>query len=399
MTYERPPPMASTMSPGCDALGHVVGSLLDAAWRGHGVALQARYSGGERTGTRDRRVWVPTGPDVGDDDMVGKRQRRSQLVEHGGRPMVGQRLMRQPDGASRKAITHRGQGRPDRRRMMAVVIDDEHAARLAFDLEAPGHTPNEPRPAEMPAEVTPARAAAAADARRIGAIVATGQRQVGGDGADSPGQADEVEARAVEPVAHRAGLRAYRQEAAAPVDEPGGERRSAATVDTDDSVPRPLPRCAKPGLECGHDCRLGGEDIGVVPLRVEDDCDVGSIGIEVASIFVRLDDEYVTPPPTRRGRRSPGQISGHQGAHEGGRVPAVPSKDMHEPRGRRGLPVRAGNGHQPSTLRGCGVSDDLLPGLHGDVGPSSGHKLRVVRPRSMSMPSSRPIAWGADARR
>src|SRR4029079_10208428 len=75
------------------------------------------------------------GPDIGDDDRVGGRERRRELVDESGRPMVRQRLVDAPDATP-------GLPRPDRldrgaygRRMVAVVVVDDDTGGFALALE------------------------------------------------------------------------------------------------------------------------------------------------------------------------------------------------------------------------------------------------------------------------
>ena len=67
-------------------------------------------------------------------DAVRARQRRPERVHQGGRPRVPMRLEGDDDSAAE--IARRRKHRRDLRRMMPVVVDDQHAPDLASDIES-----------------------------------------------------------------------------------------------------------------------------------------------------------------------------------------------------------------------------------------------------------------------
>ena len=87
-------------------------------------------------GRGDRRVGVATRPDVGDGDAVGLGEDVGEVVEQGRGPVVGQRLVDGPHPAPRLALADGGERLADRRRVVAVVVVDHDAPRLALPLEA-----------------------------------------------------------------------------------------------------------------------------------------------------------------------------------------------------------------------------------------------------------------------
>ena len=75
------------------------------------------------------------GVDVGQHDVIGAGQRRTERVHQRRRPRVAVRLERDDDAAVERA--RRREHRRDLGRVMAVVVDDQNAVRLAAHLEAP----------------------------------------------------------------------------------------------------------------------------------------------------------------------------------------------------------------------------------------------------------------------
>src|SRR5207248_5185098 len=73
--------------------------------------------------------------DVGQDDVVRAREGWTERVHQRGRSGEPMRLECDDDAPFQRArgVEHGG----NLRRMMSVVVDDEHAVRLAADLEAP----------------------------------------------------------------------------------------------------------------------------------------------------------------------------------------------------------------------------------------------------------------------
>ena len=67
---------------------------------------------------------------------VRGREDGGEVVEQRGGPVVGQRLVDGPDAASGRALADGGEGLADRRRVVAVVVEHDHAARLALPLQA-----------------------------------------------------------------------------------------------------------------------------------------------------------------------------------------------------------------------------------------------------------------------
>ena len=95
--------------------------------------------GADRVGDavdRHARDWrLAGGVDVGEHDLVGGAERRAELREQVARACVAVRLEHDHQPPSRRA--RRGDHRGNLGGMMAVVVDDHHAAALAAHLEAP----------------------------------------------------------------------------------------------------------------------------------------------------------------------------------------------------------------------------------------------------------------------
>ena len=139
---------------------------------------------------------------------------------------------------------------------------------------------------------------------------------------------------------------------------------------------RAFGHAAEPRLErVGHGA-LVGEDVRMVPFGAGQDRDVGPVGVEVAGIFVRLDDERRTAAVAGGRRWATGHRARQQRADEGGRIRPGCDERMNEPARCRALAVRAGHADErPADSR---VGDDLLPRLERDAGRARGHQLRVV---------------------
>ena len=115
-------------------------------------AGRCRPTVGEPGGRGDRGVRIAAGPDVGDGDRIRRRERVGEGGQQCGRPMVRQRLVDRPDATTRLALPDGLDGRADGRRVVAVVVVDDHAGGLALALEAPSDAVERAsRPATMAA--------------------------------------------------------------------------------------------------------------------------------------------------------------------------------------------------------------------------------------------------------
>ena len=133
-----------------------------------------------------------------------------------------------------------------------------------------------------------------------------------------------------------------------------------------------------PGLERREHGRAIGEDVRVVPLGGGEHDHVRPVGVEVAGVLVRLDDERLAGAPARRrGHADARQGRGQQGPDEGARIAPGGREDVHEPPGRGALAVGPRDADQPPT-RGR-VGDDLLPRLDRDREVARGGQLGVAR--------------------
>ena len=158
-----------------------------------------RDGGGQRRRRGDRRVRVAAGPDVGHGHA--RRPSASDVgegVEHRRRPMVGQRLVDGPDPPARLALADRRERRADGGRVVAVVVVDHDAGRLALALEAAADAARTtPRPARdrRPGR-RPRTAAAAGDRQGVGRVVAAGRGQADRDRAGQRVEPVELQGRA-----------------------------------------------------------------------------------------------------------------------------------------------------------------------------------------------------------
>ena len=210
-------------------------------------------------------------------------------------------------------LAHGLDGGADGRGVVAVVVDDEDAPGLPLDLETPAHATEGRQAAGDVREAHAEERGRGGHAGRVGGVVLAGElkldlepgdRQVRGvpPGAGASHRAGSVGPSADRTASGRAADRTGTTRA------PQSPRRRASSAPPASSVPmttrRSLrARTTQPGLEGVHDGRPVSEDVRVVPLGVEDDGHVGSVGVEVAGVLVRLDDEGIPPPPARRGRR------------------------------------------------------------------------------------------------
>ena len=105
----------------------------------------SRGSGPRRPSARpfgrgDRRVRVAARPDVGDRDRVGCRRGRRRSPREGP-PFGGTSVARTPPRSRRPglALADGGERLADRRRVVAVVVEHDHAGGLALPLEPAAH--------------------------------------------------------------------------------------------------------------------------------------------------------------------------------------------------------------------------------------------------------------------
>ena len=146
MTYDRPPPMTSTTSGAATRVARnaaVSSTEPGADGRLRGPRADGR---GQRGGTGDGGIRIAAGPDVRDDGPVGGGQHLGEGIQHGRGPVVRQRLVDRPDPPAGMRVAHGSQGGRDGRRVVAVVVDDQHPLRLALDLHPPADTPEAGEP-------------------------------------------------------------------------------------------------------------------------------------------------------------------------------------------------------------------------------------------------------------
>ena len=172
-----------------------------------------------------------------------------------------------------------------------------------------------------------------------------------------------------------------RQRAARPVAECAHDPPHAAIADVRDQD-RPLPAPVEPAdpgdVRRDHGV-LVGEHVGVVPLDRDQTADRGPIRVEVAGVFIGLDDEVPAAAHAGDRRRRRREVGRQRCADEPGRVPAALGEEMQQPsRGGR-LAVRAGDADQAAASRRCCVGDDLLDLLRLDAGAGRREHLRMVR--------------------
>ena len=354
---------------------------------------------GEALGGGDRRVGVAAGPDVGDGHGVGGGEDVGEGVEQGRGPVVGQRLVDGPDAAAGLALADGGERLADRRRVVAVVVVDHDAARLALALEpAPDARRTTRGPAAIASGATPSTARGRSDAERVRRVVAARARATRSVGRP-PGIEPVAPASAVRgprparddgagPVTSgRTGVRsAVPHHAPGPVGEPPDELGHPGVADVrhehgSGGRRRVVGGGADPRLERREHRRPVGEHVGVVPLRRGQHDHVRPVRVEVAGVLVGLDDERRPgAPPRRRRHPDPRQRRRQQRPHERARVRAARRQDVDQPAGRRALAVGARDRDQRPARRR--VRDDLLPRLERDARPRAPRRARGGRGRS-----------------
>ncbi len=172
-----------------------------------------------------------------------------------------------------------------------------------------------------------------------------------------------------------------------PVDEPGrddspvrvrepfGDGRPARVADVDDGRAA-IGRPPEPGDErIDHRC-LVGEHVWMVPLRPGQDRDIRLVGIEVAGVLVRLDDEGRACAPARGRREAAGELAREQRPDEGRRIQPGCGEHVDEPSRRGALAVGPGYPNERPPDRG--IRDDLLPGFEIDPGRPRRPQLWVI---------------------
>ena len=168
-----------------------------------------------------------------------------------------------------------------------------------------------------------------------------------------------------------------------PVSEPAGDRRGSRVRDVDDERRRLAARIGhhrpQPALEGIEHGRLIGEDVGMVPLGVQEHGDRRSVGVEVACVLVRLDDAHVAPTETSGGRRLAGWAPRHERTDEAARVAAGGDQHVEQPAGRGRLAVGAGDADELLARGPRRIGHELLPRFEGDAMGPSGGELRMVR--------------------
>ena len=172
-----PAPSVSSTSPGASVSSVVfTASASGPPQRAAAVPVLGDRRG-QPLGVDPRPRRLAGGVDVGHDHLVGVVEAARELVEQRLEPRVAVRLEQHDDPPLRDRLAQRGQRGADLGRVVAVVVDDQHAAGLA----APRHaavgargTPPAPRP--RPAAPAPARRPPPAPRARSGPGAGRGRR-------------------------------------------------------------------------------------------------------------------------------------------------------------------------------------------------------------------------------
>ncbi len=223
-----------------------------------------------------------------------RRAPSAKAPEHRRGPMERQRLVDGPDPPARLALADRGEGRADRRRVVAVVVVDHDAGRLALPLESSADPAEGPQPGrDRPRASIRGRCAAPATARAFAALCRppsaggrTARRRArrdrrprwscrprrpwrSGPGRPSPGRRRSCSGRGCRAGSRRAAASRPRRRRRRPrAARRGGDRRRPRRriADVRDEG-RPGGHPAQPRLERVADGRPVREDVRVVPLR------------------------------------------------------------------------------------------------------------------------------------
>jgi hypothetical protein len=259
--------------------------------------------------------------------------------------MERQWFERGPQTASRRSLAHRRERFADGGWVVAIVIKDKDTRNLAFALQSPTHAVERSETGSDLADAEPQGRGGAGDRQSVCGVVPPGGRQ---PSRHEPGQ--RVEAKDVhvrrtrirgrdpaqehtrgsacrrEPLPDAAGIAAQPlrrlvhegigHDGARPVRKPFDD--AGDTWVTHVGHQRRIGLCAtEPLLERVDDGGLVNKDIRMIPIRAGQGGHGGSIRIEVAGVFVRLDDKGRPPPPARRRRLATGQRCGQECSDEG----------------------------------------------------------------------------------
>ena len=176
----RPPPITRTTSPGrVPAARQPVAGRLDRPG-----APRPRMSG-RRAATASARpaaeAIVVSGSRPAQMSAIAtasaSASTSANAVEQRRRAVVRQRLVDGPDAPSRLALADGRERRPDRGRVVAVVVVDDDAADLALPLEAPADALERGQPGHDAVRRRRPAGRRRGDAQRVGDVVAAGGRQ------------------------------------------------------------------------------------------------------------------------------------------------------------------------------------------------------------------------------
>ena len=368
---------------------------------------------GQVRGRHERLVRITHGEDVGDRHALGRGQDVGKRFEQGGRPVEGQRLIDGPAPPARVLQADGFERRRDRRRMVAVVVDHDDPSHVTLQLEATADAPEggqagqhglglqavgsgrpsrpqrvvggvaphegdlDRRTARLAGQAVEDEARPAAGRRGRVRVVCRQRRRRAGAGTDRPaqlgGQGRGIAARRGD---------GGRQDSAGPVSEPGQQRGNPGIGRVGDED-RIRPEASDPGLEDVDHRVAVTEHVGMVPIGVEQHRDRGLVRIEVAGVFIGLDDERVAEPtaasePDDRWCVGTGKGRGQQRADEGRGVLAGLRQEVHQPAGRGRLAVGPGNRQERPAERGGDIGDQLLAARRRDSRGMSGVQLGLV---------------------
>ena len=283
---------------------------------------------------------------------ASRRESVGERVEHRRRPVVRQRLVDGPDAPAGLALANGGERLADCRRVVAVVVVDDDAGGLALSLEAPADAAERCEAARRSASAaTPSTEAAPATAERVGSVVAAGRGEAGRDRTavrveteissvvpDAVRGGDPAEDVVAGPAPSRTAPRSrgirrrarcgavvherVRDDRPRPVGQRRGELATPASPTFATSVGVRPARPADPPLERRDHVRRVPKHVGVVPFGAGQRSRRRVVGVEVARVLVRLDDERrPCAPASRRRSADPRQLRGQQRADECARDP------------------------------------------------------------------------------
>ena len=304
---------------------------------------------------------------------------------------------------------HRGDRRSDGSRMMAEVVEHDHSADVALELQASTDAFEGPqavhdrggrnavgdgctsRPQRIERVVTPDEPKL--DGREgAGCIIDPVERQPGSTPGGHAHRGYEARRRA-----ERAGV--ISREAASPgfdvlfvVDQRREEKPSGPIREAGQELLYPLIVGAgnerrrlpcpiegpDPALEGRHHVRSRREHVGMIPVGVQQDADGRMIRVEVAAVLVGLDYEDGVPSDSDDRRHAPCEGGRHEGADERRGILPIGEEEVNQPPSRGRLPVRSGHRDQACAPGRRGVGDELLATDRRDAGLASRDELRQV---------------------